>query len=65
MDSIYAHLTRDLDVKRKWLEKVIIFRRYIQEEAAIPKAAYWGMFEHGTRRKAEQLQAGVPLGEIH
>ena len=64
LDDVYAHLTRDLDARRKWLEKVIVFRRYVHQKKAIPAAAYWGRFEKGTRRKAEQLQAGVPLDEI-
>ena len=32
VDDVYAHLTRDLEVRRKWLEKVIIFRRYVREK---------------------------------
>jgi hypothetical protein len=59
IDGIYEHLVRDLGVKRKWLEKVIIFRRYIPDEDIIPQTLNWGRFEKGTRRKAEKLRIGV------
>lgn len=59
IDGIYDHLERDLMVKRKWLEKVIIFRRYIKKKSTIPEALNWGKCEKGTRRKAEQIQKGL------
>ncbi len=55
IDGIYVHLSRDFNVKRKWLEKVIIFRRYIPDEYYIPESVNWGYFEKSTRRKAEEL----------
>ncbi|KUK66640.1 MAG: hypothetical protein XD85_0083 [Parcubacteria bacterium 34_609] len=55
IDGLYHHLVRDLNVKRKWLEKVIIFRRYIPDRKAIPKSMNWGKCEKGTRRVAEEL----------
>lgn len=55
IDDTYRHLTRDLELKRKWLEKVIIFRRYIPQIDLIPDTATWGAFEKGTRRKAQAL----------
>lgn len=58
LDDLYKHLVRDLGVKRKWLEKVVIFRRYIPNERIIPRKSNWGVFEKGTRRKAEQLANG-------
>jgi len=61
IDGIYDHLTRDLKVKKKWLEKVIIFRRYIPDVNIIPEALNWGRFEKGTRRKAERLKSGLPI----
>lgn len=61
IDGIYDHLVRDLDVKRKWLEKVIIFRRYIPDEHIIPESLNWGRCEKGTRRIAEKIQKGIPL----
>jgi len=59
IDGIYDHLERDLNVKRKWLEKVIIFRRYIPEERMIPEHLNWGKCEKGTRRAAEMIQKGI------
>jgi hypothetical protein len=59
IDGIYDHLERDLNAKRKWLEKVIIFRRYIPEERMIPEHLNWGKCEKGTRRVAELIQKGI------
>jgi len=58
IDGIYDHLTRDLNLKRKWLEKVIIFRRFIPNMNLIPNRATWGYFEKGTRKKAFLLTSG-------
>ena len=63
LDGFYDHLVRDLGVKRKWLEKVITFRRYLPDEKAIPQLLNWGRCcEKGTRRAAEKLSRGLPLG---
>jgi len=56
LDGLYDHLVRDLGVKRKWLEKVIIFRRYLPDENAIPQSLNWGRCKNGTRRAAEKLR---------
>ncbi len=61
LDGLYDHLTRDLKVKRKWLEKVIILRRYVSDKNLIPKSLNWGSLEKGTGRKAKKLQNGLPL----
>jgi hypothetical protein len=52
ISGVYAHLTRDLGVNRKWLEKVIVFRRYIPSADCIPKELSWGQCQTGTRRIA-------------
>jgi hypothetical protein len=59
IDGIYGHLVRDLNAKRKWLEKVIIFRRYIPEERMIPEHLNWGKCEKGTRHVAELIRKGI------
>ena len=61
IDGLYDHLVRDLNVKRKWLEKVIIFRRYLPNQFAIPESLNWGRCEKGTRRVAEKLREGMNL----
>ena len=61
LDGLYDHLVRDLGVKRKWLEKVIIFRRYLPDENVIPQSLNWGRCEKGTRRIAEKLKKGLPI----
>lgn len=60
LDGLYDHLIRDLGVKRKWLEKVVILRRYLPRKDLIPEALNWGCIEKGTRRKAERLRKGLP-----
>lgn len=60
LDDVYRHLVRDLGVKRKWLEKAIIFRRYLPSEDLIPQSLNWGRCEKGTRRVAEKLRQGLP-----
>lgn len=56
LDGLYDHLIRDLGVKRKWLEKAIIFRRYLPDENAVPQSLNWGRCEKGTRKAAEKLR---------
>lgn len=58
LDDLYWHLVRDLNVKRKWLEKAIIFRRYLPCERMIPESLNWGRCEKGTRRIAERMRDG-------
>jgi hypothetical protein len=64
LDGLYEHLVRDLGVKRKWLEKVIIFRRYLESDKYIPRSLRWSSVEKGTRRAAERLRQGLPLAPI-
>ena len=59
INGIYQHLVRDLKVKRKWLEKVVILRRYLPDQSLIPEALNWGQCEKGTRRVAERLRQGT------
>jgi len=61
LDGVYKHLTRDLGVKQKWLEKVVTLRRYLPDKALIPEWLNWGRCEKGTRRVAQRLSKGLPL----
>ena len=61
LDGVYDHLVRDLGVKRKWLEKAIIFRRYLPDRQLVPTSLRWGRCEKGTRRVALRLAEGLPL----
>lgn len=58
IDGLYDHLARDLSVKRKWLEKAIIFRRYVPRGELIPPSLLWGRCEKGTRKVARKLLSG-------
>lgn len=61
INGLYGHIGRDLELKRKWLEKVVAFRRYLPKESLIPESLNWGKFEKGTRRKAERLRNGLSV----
>lgn len=61
INGLYGHIGRDLELKRKWLEKVVVFRRYLPKESLIPESLNWGKFEKGTRRKAERLRNGLSV----
>ena len=63
LDGAYRHLGRDLKVKRMWLEKVIIFRRYLPQQGAIPESRNWGQCRDNPRRIAERLRRGLPPHE--
>ena len=55
LDDLYAHLTRDLGVKRMWLEKVVILRRYIERQNTIPETLKWGQFYSAPKKTAMSL----------
>lgn len=55
IDNLYDHLTQELDIKRKWLVKVIILRRYLPYKLPILSNHTWSYFEKGTRKKAEAI----------
>lgn len=59
LDGMYEHLTRDLGVNQKWLEKVVSLRRYLPEESLIPESLNWGRCEKGTARIAQRLSSGL------
>ena len=61
IDGLYDHLARDIGMKRKRLEKVVILRRYLPTEALIPDSLNWGTLEKGTRRKALLLLDGISV----
>ena len=58
LDGLYDHLTRDVGVKRKWLEKAVILRRYVDDVSLIPQSLNWGRIEKGTARAARRIGQG-------
>ena len=58
LDDLYGHLTRDLDVQRKWLEKVITLRRYIENQDVIPESLKWCQFYPAPKKIAINLLKG-------
>ena len=61
LNGTYEHLVRDLGVKREWLEKPVIFRRYVPKENLIPETLSWGRCRNRIRKAAEQLCKGLPV----
>lgn len=55
IDNVYDHITQELEIKRKWLEKVIILRRYLPYKLPILSNYTWSYFEKGTKKKAEAI----------
>ncbi len=55
VDGLYDHLCRDLAMNRKWLEKVVILRRYVPRESLLPTSLTWGQIDKGTRRKLQAM----------
>jgi len=61
LDGVYDHVARDLRVKKKWLEKIIILRRYLPDRSLIPQTISWGRLEKGTKKKALLLSSGKQI----
>lgn len=55
VDGLYDHICRDLEINRKWLEKVVILRRYVGRENLLPTSLTWGQIDKGTRRKLQAM----------
>lgn len=63
IDNLYEHLIRDLDRKREWLEKVIIFRRSIPNRQLIPDDLKWSVCRDAPKKSAKLiLKGGIPTG---
>ena len=60
IDGLYDHLTRDLNVRRMWLEKVIIFRRHLSDISIIPADLNWGKCRDAPRKVADMLSRKKP-----
>lgn len=61
INGLYDHLTRELEVKKMWLEKVIIFRRYIADQKSIPKSLAWGKCSSSPRKATNLILSGKKL----
>jgi len=55
IDGLYEHLARDLEKKRMWLEKVIIFRNYVSKVSIIPRDSKWSEYSRAPRKSAKLL----------
>jgi len=55
INGLYDHLPRQLGVKKMWLEKVVIFRRYIPDKKSIPRSLPWGRCSSSPRKAAKAI----------
>ena len=58
VNGLYDHLTRDLGVKKMWLEKVVMFRRHIPNQKFIPPSISWSKCYHSPRIAAKRILDG-------
>jgi len=56
LNGLYEHLTRDLQVSRNLLEKVVIFRSYFSNRSLIPNNMLWREIRYAPRKNAEKLK---------
>ena len=61
INGLYDHLTRELVVKRMWVKKVVIFRRYIPDQRYIPRLLPWGRCSSSPRKTAKAILNGEKL----
>jgi hypothetical protein len=55
IDNLYEHLTRDLDRKKDWLKKAIIFRKYLPDGQLIPPGLKWHHCKDMPKISAEMI----------
>ena len=56
LNGLYEHLTRDLQVSRDLLERVVIFRSYFSNRSLIPNNMLWREIRYAPRKNAEKLK---------
>lgn len=64
LDGLYEHLSRDLDIRRSLIEKVIIFRSYLKNPGLIPDNILWKEVWQAPRRVAVSLQKTRKRGPL-
>lgn len=56
LNGLYEHSTRDLQINRNLLEKVVVFRSYFSNRSLIPNDMVWGEIRDAPRKNAEKLK---------
>jgi len=56
LNGLYEHSTRDLQVSRNLLEKVVIFRSYFPNRSLISNNMLWREIRYAPRKNAEKLK---------
>lgn len=59
LNGLYEHSTRDLQVSRNLLEKVVVFRSYFLNRSLIPNNMAWREIRYAPRKNAEKLEKAL------
>lgn len=62
INGLYEHMKRDTGMKRQWLEKAVIFRRYLPDPSLIPRSLNWGRCSGAPGRAAAELVRSSETG---
>jgi len=55
LNGLYDHLTRDLNVSRDLLERVVVFRSHLENRSLIPKDMIWKDVRYAPGKNAKKL----------
>ena len=61
LENMYDHFESHLGLNRKWLSKYVTFRRYVEDQNAIPPALKWNSIEKVTKSAGQAIAAGLPV----
>ena len=62
LENMYDHFESHAGLGRKWLSKYITFRRYVDDQNAIPSDLKWNSIEKVTKSAGQSITAGLPVG---
>ena len=61
LESMYDHFESHAGLGRKWLSKYVTFRRYVDDQNAIPSGLKWNSIEKITKSAGQAIAAGLPV----
>jgi len=59
LNGLYDHLTRDLNVSRDLLERVVVFRSHLENRSLIPENMIWKDVRYAPGKNAKKLSQGT------
>ena len=63
LNGLYDHLTRDLNVSRDLLERIVVFQSHLENRNLIPENMIWKDVRYAPGKNAKKLSQGVSLKE--